>query len=274
MHNTIQTSDVDFHAQRRGDNPLAVFLHGFGGDLHTWDALWEALGPEFSGLRYDLRGFGESVCRCDQSFTHADDLARILDASGIERCDLVGVSMGGAIALNFSLTHPERVRSLVLLSPGLVGWEWSHAWTRRWQPIVDLARSGQMDAARRLWWQNPLFDTARAGAAGRTLWDSIQRFSGEQWIRDRHEAMMPDVERLHLLRTRTLLLTGACDVEDFRVIADLIEASADDVRRIDFSGRGHMLHLEDPEQCATAISSFWRARPAAELSRDEPHTSC
>jgi pimeloyl-ACP methyl ester carboxylesterase len=68
--------------------------------------------------------------------------------------------------------------------------------------------------------------------------------------------MLPDVERLHLLATRTLLLTGGCDLEDFRLIADLIEASASHLQRVDDPARGHLLHLEDPAGCAARIGAF------------------
>jgi pimeloyl-ACP methyl ester carboxylesterase len=262
MHDivTISTPNVDFRVLKQGANPSAVFVHGLGDDLHVWDSLWTALGQtmgeKLSALRYDLRGFGASVCRERVPFKHADDLLTILDATAIDRCDLIGVSMGGSIALNFTLDHPERVRNLVLISPHLMAWEWSESWLQCWQPIVDCARAGAMDEARRLWWEHPLFRTTRASAAGPVLFESIMRFPDEQWLDDRHELMLPDVERLHLLARRTLLLTGGQDLEDFRLIADLIEASATDVRRIDDPARGHLLHLEDPVRCAMRISTF------------------
>jgi pimeloyl-ACP methyl ester carboxylesterase len=252
----IPSPTVDFHADRRGSRPRAVFLHGFGDDLHSWDSVWAVLDESLAALRYDLRGFGASVCRQHVPFKHADDLLAILDALAIERCDLIGVSMGGSIALNFTLDHPGRVGNLVLISPNLVAWEWSESWLKSWQPIVDRARAGALDEARRLWWEHPLFRTTRASAAGPALFDSIMRFSGEQWLHDHHEPMLPDVERLHLLATRTLLLTGGRDLEDYRLIADLIEASAGDLRRIDDPERGHLLHLEDPARCAARIAAF------------------
>ena len=253
-------SGVVFHVDERGLRPRAVFVHGFGGDLHTWDSVWaaltESLGDDFAALRYDLRGFGASACRQSVPFRHADDLLNVLDTTAIDRCDLIGVSMGGGIALNFTLDHPERVRNLVLISPGLVAWEWSEAWLQLLHPIVHHARSGDMDEARRLWWEHPLFRTTRSSAAGPALLESITRFAGEQWVEDHHELMLPDVERLHLLATRTLLLTGGCDLEDFRLIADLIEASASHLQRVDDPARGHLLHLEDPAGCAARISAF------------------
>lgn len=261
----ISTSNVDFRAFKQGAQPSAVFLHGFGSDLHTWDGVWAALGENlgenFAALRYDLRGFGASVCRQPVPFKHADDLLTVLDATAIDRCDLVGVSMGGSIALNFTLDHPERVRNLVLISPHLVAWEWSEAWHQLWNPIVDRARSGAIDEAKRLWWEHPLFSTTRSSAAAPALFESIMRFSGDQWIDDHHEPMLPDVERLHLLATRTLLLTGGRDLDDFRLIADLIEASASHLQRVDDPARGHLLHLEDPEGCARQISAFLLRSP-------------
>jgi pimeloyl-ACP methyl ester carboxylesterase len=219
------------------------------------------MSDDVTALRYDLRGFGRSVTSEQLPFTHAEDLSAILDAAGIERCDLIGVSMGGSIALNFALDRPERVRNLVLISPGLVGWEWSDAWLKLWRRIEERARSGALDEARNLWWMHPLFRTTRASTAGPELYESIMRFGCAQWIgEDLHRSMLPDVERLHRLGCRTLLLTGAHDVGDFRLIADLIEASAADIERDDDSTCGHLRHLEDPPGCARKILSFLRVR--------------
>jgi pimeloyl-ACP methyl ester carboxylesterase len=271
---TIPIAGAAIHARQWGDEPRAIFLHGFGSDLHTWDGVWSELAGALPALRYDLRGFGQSVSSDDAPFNHADDLRAILDAKNIEQCDLVGVSMGGGIALNFTLDHSDRVRNLILVSPSLVAWEWSEDWRRLWRPIVSKARAGAIDEARHLWWQHPLFATTRSSAAGQALFESIMRFSGTQWIRDEHQSMLPDVDRLCLLRTRTLLLTGGRDLEDFAVIASLIEAGARDIARIHQPEAGHLLHLEDAAGCAHHILSFLdsgseRQAGAQDISRSD-----
>jgi pimeloyl-ACP methyl ester carboxylesterase len=257
---SLHAAGVGFHCSQRGAAPRAVFVHGFGCDLQTWDPLWAACAEhELPALRYDLRGYGQSHAPQPAAFDHAEDLLAILDAAQIAQCDLVGVSMGGGIALNFALDHPQRLRSLVLISPGLVAWEWSENWRRLWRPIVASARGGALQQARQLWWQHPLFASTRDSAGAVALHDSIMRFSGEQWIRDDHRPMLPDVERLHRLQTRTLLLSGGRDFEDFRLIADLIEASASNLQRIDDPQRGHLLHLEDAAVCAQRMLAFLQA---------------
>ena len=253
---TINAAGIDFHMQTIGEHPNAIFLHGLEGGSHSWDLVWSALGNALPAIRYDLRGFGQSIDNSPAPFHHADDLLAIMDAIGLEQCDVIGVSMGGSVALNFALNHPERVRNLILISPGMVAWEWSDAWRALWQAIVDKARDNDMDAARELWWQHPLFATTRASDAASLLRESIRQFSGAQWIRNDEKDALPDVERLHTLEARTLLLTGQRDFEDFRLIADLIEASAPNVTRIDWPDYGHLLNLENPAGCAREILAF------------------
>jgi pimeloyl-ACP methyl ester carboxylesterase len=252
----IHTPDVDFNAETSGADPRAVFVHGLGGDLHTWDGVWNGVTQEISALRYDLRGCGLSMCRRLAPFKHADDLLQVLDTSAIGRCNLIGVSKGASIALNFTLDHPERVSNLVLISPHLMAWEWSDDWMTLMRPIIHHARSGALDDARRLWWEHPLFATTRNSVAGPALFDSIMKMSADQWTDEYHELMLPDVERLHLLTTRTLLMTGSADLDEFRLIAELIESSASDLQRIDHAGLGHLLHIEDAAACANEILSF------------------
>lgn len=240
----------------RGESPAFVFLHGFGGSLRTWDRLWAALPADAPLLRYDLRGFGASTGTRGLTFSHGDDLLALLDARGIARADLCGVSQGGAVALNFALDHPDRVGRLVLISPALTGWEWSDGWRSLWRNCTRAARAGNLDEARQLWWDHPFFAATRESDAAADLRASIDAFHGEQWVRDDQRPALPDVDRLHLLKTPCLLFSGARDYADFRLIADLLAATVPDLIRIDFPDGGHMLHLEKPAQLARAITDF------------------
>jgi pimeloyl-ACP methyl ester carboxylesterase len=239
-----------------GRGPPLVLLHGFAADRRTWDQIVGALADEHLAVRYDLRGFGESLETTDLTFRHSEDLREIIAQLPQERCDLMGVSMGASIALSFSLQFPERVRRLILLSPGLVGWEWSEEWRARWSAITHAARSDRMAKARELWWQHPLFDTARGiPAARQRLREDLDRYSGRQWLKDNEAPALPDLDRLPLLTVPTLLLSGTRDIAEFRLIADLIEAAAPTVIRRDIDG-GHLLYLEQPTQIIDQTRRF------------------
>ncbi len=243
--------------ERQGDGGNTVFVHGLGGDIHSWDAIWAAIDDR-PMTRYDLRGFGLSPAGSSAPFDHVEDLLALLDALAIDQCDLIGLSMGGGIALRFALDHPGRVRRLALISPMIAGWEWSDAWMTAWRPVTRAARRGDMDAARRAWWAHPVFDSVRGTVAGQAVEAEIMRFPGDQWVRDDQRPVLPDVERLHTLKPPTLLLSGGCDHPDFQLMAELIAGSGEAVNWIVRPAMGHMLQLEDPAGCAGAITGhFW-----------------
>lgn len=252
----LRLADAALHADVRGASPSAVFVHGFGGDLHSWDGIWDQLDGALDAIRYDLRGFGQSLAASEAPFSHSVDLLALIDAAGIERADLVGVSMGGSVAVQCALDHPNRVHRLVLISPLITGWEWSEEWKMLWRQITSLARSGRMDEARASWLGHPLFETTRSSAAAPILAQSIARYSGAQWIANHERPCLPALDRLPYLQAPTLLLTGAKDMPDYRLIADLIEGSVPSVTRIDYPDHGHLLTLEAPGACADAIVDF------------------
>jgi 2-succinyl-6-hydroxy-2,4-cyclohexadiene-1-carboxylate synthase len=241
--------------ERSGTGTPLVLVHGMAGRRGDWDRLIAALPAGFATLRYDLRDFGQSTVQEDLPYSHACDLLALFDTLKIARAPLLGLSMGGGVALNFALSHPERVSRLALISPALVGWEWSDEWKALWRSISRAARDGDLVLARERWWQHPMFAAVRESEAADELRRAIGAYHGRQWIRDTQRDELPDADRLHSLAMPTLLLTGERDFSDLRLIADVIEGAAPHVTRIDFEGAGHMLHLERPAEVATAILS-------------------
>ena len=106
-----------------GRGPLVLFLHGIGGNRNHW---LQQLGffsrHGFKAAAWDARGYGDSEDYDGplQFDDFSSDLLRVLDFLGERKAHLVGLSMGGRIARNFALKHPQRVRTLTLAntSPG------------------------------------------------------------------------------------------------------------------------------------------------------------
>ena len=93
-----------------------MFLHGIGGNRKNWLQQLDVVGAEFTAAAWDARGYGDSEdydgALVFDDFAH--DLARVIDAFGMPRVHLVGVSMGGRIALDFYSKWPNRVATLTL----------------------------------------------------------------------------------------------------------------------------------------------------------------
>ncbi len=99
-----------------GAGDALIFLHGIGGSRLNWGEQFAAFGPRYQTLAWDLRGYGDSdsydgPLKLDDI---CDDLSKVLDHFAAERAHLVGLSMGGMIAMEFYRRFPARVRSLTL----------------------------------------------------------------------------------------------------------------------------------------------------------------
>jgi pyruvate dehydrogenase E2 component (dihydrolipoamide acetyltransferase) len=107
-----------------GDGAPILFVHGFGGDLNNWQYNQEELAEDHRTIALDLPGHGGSSKDLGAGHVHVGALAGnvlgFLDAKGVAKAHLVGHSLGGAIALDLALNHPERVSSAtVICSAGL-----------------------------------------------------------------------------------------------------------------------------------------------------------
>ena len=94
--------------------PAFALMHGWCSNLRHWDRQVEFFAPRHTMVRLDRRGMGQSAPKPAASPSeHADDLARVLDAAGIEKAIVVGHAGGGAGAIDFAARYPSRTLALV-----------------------------------------------------------------------------------------------------------------------------------------------------------------
>ena len=120
----VRIGEIEIEYKEIGGEPgkgddVFVLVHGFTGSRDDWREQLPNLAQLGRTIAIDQRGHGGSTnTGSADGYTiaqMADDLRGFLDSLGIDRVDLLGHSMGGAVALRFALTHPERLRSLVLM---------------------------------------------------------------------------------------------------------------------------------------------------------------
>ena len=142
---------IRYLALGEGDGPPIVFIHGFGGDLNNWQFNQEALAAGRATYALDLPGHGGSTKdlgagHADVS-TLADAVRDFMDAKGIAQAHLVGHSLGGAIALDLALNHPDRVASVTAICSAGLGPEINMAYVegfmaarrrKQLQPVLEM----------------------------------------------------------------------------------------------------------------------------------------
>jgi 3-oxoadipate enol-lactonase len=116
----VDVNGARIFVEQEGSGPAILFIHGGLGDLRLWEPQAHALASEYRCIRYDLRFFGRSQSR-GVEFSWVDDAVGVLDALGVERAALVGLSLGGGLALDVTLAHPGRVYALAHVAAGVTG---------------------------------------------------------------------------------------------------------------------------------------------------------
>jgi pimeloyl-ACP methyl ester carboxylesterase len=114
---TVETNGVRIHYLREGSGDPIVLLHGYIFGADWWRPQIDALRDRFDVVAVDLRGqmASETTEGGYELWNQAEDVNGVIETLGIAPVHCVGLSMGGMIAMRLALTHPEAVRSLVLM---------------------------------------------------------------------------------------------------------------------------------------------------------------
>jgi 3-oxoadipate enol-lactonase len=259
---------VRLYSEAAGEGPGVVLVHAGICDSRMWEPQWRSFPRSHRTVRYDLRGFGRSPIP-PGPYSHARDLAEVLDVHGLENASLVGVSLGGRVALELAIARPELVQCLVLVGPGLPGHAWSDE-IEAFGAAEDAAlERGDLDAAvelnLRTWVDGPRRSASVVDAALRAQVGEMQRRAFELQLPVEGEAdeelLVPDArERLTEVRARTLVLVGDADVSDMAVIAERLVHDIADVRRASIADAAHLPSLERPAEFDELVLAFLQER--------------
>ncbi len=259
---TLNVNGTRLYHEDAGAGPAVVLLHGFTLDTRMWDDQFGTLAQHFRVIRYDLRGFGQSAVP-DAPYSHVEDLRALLDHLGIHRASIIGLSKGGAVALDFALTYPARATALALIDTVLGGFAWSAEGSARDALVWEEARKGGIAAAKASWLAHPYFEPAmRQPAVTTRLAQIVGDYSGWHFVHDNPELGMapPAIGRLGELNMPVLVIVGEQDVPDFVQIAAVIEQQVPQARKIVVPGVGHMANMEAPAVVTAALLGFLRQR--------------
>lgn len=252
-------------AEVAGEGPAVVLVHEGICDSRMWDREWQEWSPSFRLLRLDLRGFGRSPLE-PGPFAHARDVIAALEAHGIEEAALVGVSLGGRVALEVALARPELVRALVLVAPGLPGHEWSQELRAAWAEEEAAFEAGDLDAAveasLRTWVDGPRRRPEDVDPQVRTRVGEMQRRAYELAAgmdEDEEELLVEDLaRRLGEVEVPTLVLVGEEDQPDMHAIAERLAREIPGARLERIDATAHAPSMERPREFDGLVLPFLR----------------
>jgi 3-oxoadipate enol-lactonase len=245
-----------------GDGPVVTLIHPGLWDMRAWDPQLEPLQEAgFRVVRYDLRGSGRSSRLDGAPFSPVADLLALLEQREIGTTALIGCSVGGGVAIDTALEHPERAWGLVPVASALSGFEEDEdeiAWYESATAGLDEAlENGDLERAQDIelgvW--APLGTQDDAGRAIRDLArDNLHDLTqdGSGW----ETAEPPAAVGLHEIDVPTLVVKAEHDPPFMRRCSDLIAAGIPGARVLQIDGADHVVNLRRPAAFDAAVIPF------------------
>jgi len=267
--------DIDgarIYYEDRGAGDGVIMIHGFAMDTRIFDMQFERFAERFRVVRYDLRGFGKSDLPTGQ-YSTLDDLRIMMDRLGLEKACIIGLSLGGSLAVEFALTCPERVSGLVLASSTLRGYPYSDAYVQEFLYYRKLARRQGIAVAQTEMLGNPLLRSiAKKPELFVHVKAMIRDYSGFHWLRhDPHRVFYPPaIERLGEIACPVQIIMGQHDVDDLRGVARRLVREIVHARYTVLPGVGHIVNMEAPERFSEIVLDFLDSLAARVCDDDSP----
>lgn len=243
-------------------SPDVLLLHAGVTDQRSWSHVVDRL-PEARCLTFDARGYGQTTYSPEDGWSAVGDAIAVLDAYDVRSAVVVGASLGGRTSIDLAVTHPDRVRALVLIGPAVSGGpepayepevraldeEWETAEERG-----DLATVNRLEA--RVWLDGPTAPEGRVTGPARDLFLEMNATAldaddpGEDG--DDEKAW----DRVGEIGVPVLVLVGEHDLAYIKANCAHLVRSIDGARLVELPGVAHVPHLEADERTLAEIAAF------------------
>jgi 3-oxoadipate enol-lactonase len=240
----------------QGSGPAVVLIHGMSLDTRMWDDQFDEFAKKYRVIRYDMRGFGKSDTPDGNPYSHHEDLQALLEHLSIRSATVVGLSLGGRVAVDFTLSFPEMVSALVTVDSVLHGYQWKEGdFTFLW----STAKEKGPDAANEIWLKDPLFAPARRNkAVAEKLAEITSDYSWWHWINDNPWVPLdpPSIEQIDRITAPSLIIVGSEDLSDYQEISRILASRIPNSELRIIHGAGHMSNMEAPAEFNEILSGF------------------
>jgi pimeloyl-ACP methyl ester carboxylesterase len=250
--------------EQAGQGSPVVLLHEGIGDSRMWEPQWGPYSERFRVVRYDMRGFGQSPPAVG-TFSLSGDLVELLDELALGPAAIVGMSLGGAVAMETTIARPDLVSRLVLVGSGLRGFEMNDETKAGWEEEEAALERGDDDEAveinMRMWVDGPSRSPGEVDPRMRRSIAEMQRRAIDVWRsageEGEHQPLVEDWgDRLAEISVPTLILVGELDRPEMGEIAERLEREIPNSRRETIADTAHVPNMERTEEFDRLVLEF------------------
>lgn len=263
---TVRAGNFLVQYERTGQGNPVLLLHAGLQDHTMWAEQVKALAGRYEVITIDLPYHGSTTGQ-DTTLLGADVVRILLDSLQIRRASIVGLSMGAMVGLDFVIGYPERVEKVVLMGPGLNGYEKEHApdsvsmaWDRRFDKAWnagDTVRAALEFArtwAEGIYRSNDSLKAPYSQTVYQTALGNLRRHKLLGW--PRLQMHPPAIDGLTSIRVPVLIIDGDKDLPVIGACSGYLAAHIRGARRERLPGVAHMINLEEPAKVDSLLLGF------------------
>lgn len=256
-----EVNGTSLYYEVKGKGLPVLFVSGGGIlDRRGWDDQLEVFSKHFEVIRYDVRGIGKSS-RSAGPFSHSDDLHALLKFLAIKRAHVIGLSVGGAIAIDFTLEHPEMVDHLILAASGLSDDAKADANVQGLSMLADMTKKEGLERVIELTLDAPFVITKNNTSAREKIrniyLDNRDVFEAAFPLYSLWQPVQPAASaRLAEIHAQTLIIRGDKDNPTYIALTDKIGRGIKGARTLIIPGGTHFINLDKPKEFNRAALKF------------------
>ena len=260
----LNVSNAQLYYETAGQGAPLVMIHAGVADNRQWNNEFTFFARNYQVVRYDMRGYGKSEPVAGE-FNHMEDLAGVLDALGIqEPVVIMGCSMGGGLAMDFALTHPARVRALILVGSGPSGLELDVPAPAKFADAEKAFEAGDLDLVgeieTQIWFDGMGRTPDQVNQAMRKLVYEMNRQALAHEVKQLGKRIpntqTPAFNRLSDLEVPVLIVVGEHDTPYILAAADYMVERIPSARKVIIEDAAHLPNMDHPDEFQAHVANF------------------
>lgn len=259
---TINGANIYYEESGRG-TPF-VMVHAGVADSRQWNGEFEAFADRFRVIRFDQRGFGKTG-PLSAKVRPIDDLEGLLDHLDIdEPVILMGCSMGGTLAMDFTLAYPDRVAALIMVASGPSGLQLDVARPDKFKDVEaaweakDIDRTCELET--QIWFDGMGRTRTQVDPDMRQLLYDMNHLALEHELHEDGERLpnldVPAAERLDEINVPVLIIVGEHDLPYMHGAADVMVEKIRNVQRVNMADAAHLPNMDHPRRFQQILTEF------------------
>lgn len=255
----VELGTCRLHYEMKGEGTPLVMIHAGMLDKRMWAPQFDEFAKHFKVIMYDARNHGMTESQPD-TFLHQDDLNKLLEKLGIGKAVVMGLSMGGYIAVNFALDYPDKTIALIPVCSGLTGYRFVDSVLNENQKGIKQARTYDevVECIQRSWTDGPLRTPAQVDSSVR---NKAKQMYLENLLKINKKVVEkkpenPAINRLAEINKPALIITADMDISDIFKIAEKLNKEIKNSRRVEIKGAAHLVNMEKPDEFNKIIVDY------------------